>query len=174
VPSITPIDRATSTIDRPSSRTIATASRWNSGGYFDGRPSALFLLDMDFLLYEVSAQWGDAQPLEGPTAFVALVVSLGGLATSVSGVVKQWVDTDDPDCGAYVVQLKGIVADADTPSAIDAEALDQMFDEETRDECGAPSTFVNAVSGAFTPTTTTSTTTTMPADGESAPPTSEG
>ena len=37
----------------------------NSGGYFDGRPLGLFLLDMDFLLYEVSAQRGDAQPTIG-------------------------------------------------------------------------------------------------------------
>ena len=50
-------------IERSSSRTIATASRWNSSGYLDGRPVVLFLLDMDFLLYEVSAQRGDAQTL---------------------------------------------------------------------------------------------------------------
>ena len=30
------------------------------GGYFAGRPGNRFLLDMDFLLYEVSAQRGDA------------------------------------------------------------------------------------------------------------------
>lgn len=65
VPSITPIERATSAMLRPSSRTIATASRWNYNGYFDGRP-VLFLLDMDILLYEVSAQRGDAQDPELP------------------------------------------------------------------------------------------------------------
>ena len=49
---------------RPSSRTIATASRWNSGGYFAGLPGRRFLLlDMDILLYEVSAQRGDAHTL---------------------------------------------------------------------------------------------------------------
>src|SRR5215208_3466877 len=56
-------------MERPSSSTIATASRWNSGGYFDGRPRGLFLPDTDFLLYEVSAQLGDAQAhvSNGPT-----------------------------------------------------------------------------------------------------------
>ena len=34
-------------MERCSSSTIATASRWNSGGYFDGRPLGRFLLDMD-------------------------------------------------------------------------------------------------------------------------------
>jgi hypothetical protein len=48
---------ATSAMLRCSSSTIA-ASRWNSGGYFEGRPLGRFLLDMDFLLYEVSAQRG--------------------------------------------------------------------------------------------------------------------
>ncbi len=43
---------------RPSSRTIATASRWNSDGYFAGRPGDRFMLDMDFLLYEVSPTGG--------------------------------------------------------------------------------------------------------------------
>ena len=48
VPSFTPSDRAVSAIVRPSSSTIATASRRNSGGYFEGRPRArLLLLDMD-------------------------------------------------------------------------------------------------------------------------------
>jgi hypothetical protein len=61
VPGFTPTARPTSAIGRSSSRTIATASRRNSGGYFDGLPARrFFVLDMDFLLYEVSAQQGDA------------------------------------------------------------------------------------------------------------------
>lgn len=51
-------------------RTIATASRWNSSGYFDGRPLGRFLLDMDFLLYEVSAQRGDGHRLFSSWAVV--------------------------------------------------------------------------------------------------------
>jgi hypothetical protein len=47
VPAFTPTARPTSAIERPSSRTIATASRRNSGGCFDGRPRALFLLLLD-------------------------------------------------------------------------------------------------------------------------------
>ena len=42
---------ATSAIERPSSRTVAVASRCNSGGYFDGRPRDRVVLDMDFLQY---------------------------------------------------------------------------------------------------------------------------
>ena len=36
------IDRASSAIERCSSSTITTASRWNSGGCFDGRPLGPF------------------------------------------------------------------------------------------------------------------------------------
>ena len=63
---------ATSAIGRPSSSTIATVSRRNSGGNFEGRPLGVvfFLLDMDHLLYEMSVQRGDAR-------LVALRVSAG-------------------------------------------------------------------------------------------------
>lgn len=62
VPSLTPDERATSAAGRPSSRTIATASAWNSGGYFAGqRGRRFFGVDMDFLLYEMSGPRGDAQ-----------------------------------------------------------------------------------------------------------------
>jgi len=62
VPGFTPIARPTSAIGRSSSITILTASRRNSGGNFEGRPLVVvfLLLDMDFLLYEVSVQRGDA------------------------------------------------------------------------------------------------------------------
>src|SRR4051794_19472574 len=78
---------------RCSSSTIATASRRNSGVYFDGRPPLHFLLHMDFLLYEVSVQWGDAHLVavgqsgaahdEAP----AVVGALGHLGVAVRGVV---------------------------------------------------------------------------------------
>ena len=63
VPGFTAIARPTSTMGRPSSSTIPTGSRRNSGGNFEDRPLAalLFLLDMDYLLYEMSIQRGDAQ-----------------------------------------------------------------------------------------------------------------
>jgi hypothetical protein len=62
VPRLTPIARPTSAIGRSSSITILPASRRNSGGNFEGRSLVVvvvfFLLDMDFLLYEVSVQGG--------------------------------------------------------------------------------------------------------------------
>ncbi|MDH4074880.1 MAG: site-specific integrase [Acidimicrobiia bacterium] len=46
VPAFTPVASATSAIERRSSKTIATASRRNSGGNFEGRPPRDFLVDM--------------------------------------------------------------------------------------------------------------------------------
>jgi len=56
---------------RDSSSTISTASRRNSGGSFDGRPTLdLVFINRGILLYEVSAQLGDAQ-----SAVTALLVT---------------------------------------------------------------------------------------------------
>jgi hypothetical protein len=44
VPRLIPRLRATSVIERPEVSTSSTASRWNSGGYFAGRPIRASLL----------------------------------------------------------------------------------------------------------------------------------
>src|SRR5208283_4766933 len=69
VPGFTPMARPTSAIGRFSSRTIATASRRNSGENCDGRPlDTLFLLDMDSSFYmRCPSNWGIPNLADGAT-----------------------------------------------------------------------------------------------------------
>ena len=57
-PSLMPSDRATSTRDRSELRNSATASRRNSSGYFDGRPTRASFLQSDALQNLVSNKAG--------------------------------------------------------------------------------------------------------------------
>lgn len=62
VPSLIPNDRATSAIWRSSSSTIATASRRNSGGYFDGLPGRRFFDAAMDSSYVRSPLYGGVRP----------------------------------------------------------------------------------------------------------------